>query len=223
VTVKKGFTLIEMMVACVIMTTALLGVYSCFKHFTAVEVRTSVRWNDRAAAEAIVAHLADTVEHGVILPGRQSVVLAEGEGDGGVDSLTCYMTVPGHDPGRRGQVGIQRRRYRWDFDAESDRSGTLELQTLYFAGTKNVSRIPGLEELSEEEVWDRVPAQTIGRRLDLWIKCKPLDDPQAEWQKEWRGSVGKVAFWIHVRVADETLEKIVVPRASTAIVAQEGG
>jgi len=214
-----GFTIVELLVASVVMSVALLGVYSIFAQAMQVQSQTSVRWNEQAAAEAMVAHFADVLERCVNLPEVPALVAGPDSAGEGYFLTCCATSGRGgsSDPLDRG--GIQRRRYRWGFGSEEDRAGTIEVQTLSLAGTKIVSVWGEMEGGTEEEIWSRVPATVVGRRVgSLSVLYRKCNDPQSTWQDHWRGNAGEVAIWIRVGVGGETVERLVVPQADGFLV-----
>jgi hypothetical protein len=139
----------------------------------------------------------------------------------GESFLLCFGTGSGCEGGIE-QAGLKRSRYRWNF-GDADRAGTIELQTMFFAGSRNLTPIDGLDELDEEHLWSKIPATVIGRRVsELSLQFKPLTGGDAAWQDQWKGPVGKVAISVRVSAGSQTVETIVVPRADTVPVGTEG-
>lgn len=64
---RGGFTLAELLVASVVLSMTLLGVYALFSQAMRAEGATAVRWRHRGAAEAVVAHLAGAFEEAMNL------------------------------------------------------------------------------------------------------------------------------------------------------------
>lgn len=219
---RRGFTIAELLVASMVITTALLGVYTLFKQAMAVESRAAVRWNEQAAAEALVRHIVEILEQCVNIPDTPAIVAGPDE-DGGTYSLTCVVVGSGFSGGRPEQVGLQRRRYRWNFDSDSGRTGTMELQTMYYAGTRNITAGAGHDELSEEEMWNRTPVEVIAKRVQhLSLRFRSLDDPQAPWQDRWNAPAGSVAVGVQAAVGGQSADAIVVPQVRGLVIEQEG-
>jgi len=194
----RAFTLAELLVASVVMSTALLGVNALFRHALDTEGRAAVRWHDRAAADRVAAHLAEAMAQSINLPEIPALVAeSDSETDGW---LVC-------------QVGLERRRYRWRV-VDGGPHCVLELQKMIVAGTRNLSQeAVGREETTSKQLWDRIGATVIASRLDgLSVRFKSLEAEAATWQSGWDGPVGQVIALIRVTVGDETVERAVHPR-----------
>ena len=199
-----GFTLAEFLVASVIMSAVLLGLNAVFQQTMDVEGRTTVRWNDRAAAEAVSSHLAETVEHCVNLPTIPALVIKSEDESSGY--LIC-------------QAGLQRRRYQWSTDYTKG-GCAVELQVMILGGTRNLT-FGGEQEETQNSAWGQVNAVRIGNGLKrILVRVKPLEDLSAEWKDRWEGNVGRIAVQIQVEAGDQTVERIVVPRASAEVLEQ---
>ena len=198
---RNGFTLAELLVASVVMATCLLGVSALFRQAMDVEGRASIRWNSRASAEAIASHLAATVENATNLPGIPAL-LAESDQEGN-RLLIC-------------QAGPQRRRYRW-YSIDAKQEYSLELRSMTYAGTQNVSVGHVSEDPDSQRAWNQVKATIIGKHIDsISVSFRPLKASSDTWRDRWKGSVGEVGVRIRVRVGQETVERIVVPQANTS-------
>ncbi len=200
---RSAFTLAELLVASVVMTTALLGVNALFQHAMGAEAQATIRWNERASAQAVAAHLAETVENVVNIPEISTLKIESYAEDAGL--LIC-------------QVGLKRNRYSWSMDV----SGTglsLMLQTMVFGGTANLTISPDLDEADHERAWDRIPAKVIATHLkSISVQSKLLEDSSTDWHDRWEGRSGKVAIKIEVQVGNQTAEQIIVPRTNTGFV-----
>lgn len=211
----RGFTLVELLVASVVVTTTLTGVYAVFQHAMKIEAQATLGWNNHAAAEAVVTHLAEALEHAVNIPNIPTI---EGGPDGehGEYSIKCMIVAPGY------RASLQRRRYRWGFNADSQKTGTIELQTMIYAGSKNVTPFSSRGQLSEQQAWDQVEPKLVGKYLDaVSIQYRPLDDAGSGWNGRWSGRAGKVAVRIRASVGGQAVERIVVPRANGLITHME--
>ena len=195
---RGGFTLAELLVASVVMSTALLGVNAMFRHALDTEGRAAVRWHDRAAADGVAAHLAEALAQSINLPEMPALVA---ESDSDTDGWVIC------------QVGLERRRYRWQM-VDSGPHCVLELQKMIVAGTRNLSQeAVGQEETTNRQIWGRIGATAIASRLDgLSVRFKSLESESATWQSDWDGPVGQVVALIQVTVGDETVERVAYPR-----------
>jgi len=224
-TKRFGFTITELVVVSVVMTTALLGVYTIFKQAIDVEAKASVKWNNHIAAEVVLDELSEALEYCVNLSEIKTLV-GTPNGEEGEYVLKCFMEGKGYNAGKIDQVGLQQRRYTWTFQSDSSWAGMVFLQTMCYAGATNITSISGLTELNESnesEMWSRLPSRLIGKGLSaLSIQFKSLESSDAKWQDNWNGPVGKVAVWIKVKVGDQTAERVVVPKNNTVTASPEG-
>ncbi len=199
---RSAFTLAELLVASVVMTTALLGVNALFQQAMGVEAQAAIRWNAHASAQAVAAHLAEAVEDIVNIPGM-SALKVEVNTEGGV--LIC-------------QSGLERRRYTWGMDG-SETAFSLKCQTMLFSGTANLTVDLEIDEIGKEKAWDGIAANVIATRLKgISVQVKPLKDRSTDWKDRWEGRSGKVAVRIEVQVGDHTEERIILPRATLDLV-----
>lgn len=217
-----GFTIVEIMVACVVVATALLGVYAVFKQSMEIEARASVSWARREAARAALYHLADAVERIVNVRGVPTLI-GERTQDGGY-SMTCFVGGQGGSAASKGRFPLQWRRYAWADAGEADSGGHLELQTIPMAGTGKIADIRNLQEIPQEELWLHVEPVVVASGLrQMSVRYSQLDDPASGWRNQWRGAVGGVAVRIGVKCGDEHVEQVVVPRANAPVLSLEGG
>jgi hypothetical protein len=195
----------------VIITTALVGLHALLQQALQAEATASVAWTDYAAADAVADHLCDVLQQAFSLPNVDALI-ADSDPEG-ASRLTC-VACNSSDPLNAGAV--QRCRYRWNFPAGDARAGTIQLQRLYYAGTKNISTIASVDESSDEATWARAEPTTIAQNLSaLSIHFRPLDG-EAE-SVAWKGPSGNVLIRIHVKVAQHEVERIVQPAVNTAM------
>jgi len=203
---RRGFTLAELLVASVVMSTALLGVNALFRHALDTEGQAAVRWQDRAAAGRAAEHLAEAMAQCVNLPEMNGLVA-------GSDSDTDGWIIC--------QVGLERRRYRW-YVADVGPGCVLELQKMVVAGTRNlcpVAASQGQAGPTGGQAWDRIEAKVIASRLDgLSILFKSLEGKSGDWRSDWDGPVGRVIALIRATVGNETVERAVRPLARGRLV-----
>lgn len=213
-TPRRSFTLVELVVAMVVVSVALVGVFGIFQAVLAVESRTSGRAEQRAAARPVLDHLCSVLGAAVNLPGRPS--LAGGVNDDGTCWLECVTFGPGgaadtHEP------GLQMRRYEWGGEKSPAAGLVLRVQTC--AGRANLTADPG-----DEGGWDRVPPRLVGGHFDsLSVRYRAAADEQAEWQDRYSGKCGQVAVRVSVAAGDELVERVVIPRAGADLVPEAGG
>jgi type II secretory pathway pseudopilin PulG len=220
--VRTAFTLTELIVVSVVMTTALLGVYTVFKQAIEVEAKATAKWRARASAEAVLNELTQAIEGCVNLPGITTLSGGPDTQTGGY-ALTCMVEGRGYDSARPDRSGVQRRRYRWTFDSNSPLAGTVSVQAMSYAGTVNITPVTGIAEMDESQAWDRLASEVIGQKLSgVSVLFRTTGSEDAKWEDRYGGSVGKVAVWVRVTVGDETAERVVIPQANGELVSQEG-
>jgi prepilin-type N-terminal cleavage/methylation domain-containing protein len=213
---QRGFTLVELVVAAVITSIALLGVYATFVAAANVEARTTARWEHRSAARAVADHIGGTIEGAVNLPGL-ATISGSPDGAGGY-TLEC-VTQP------RGASGapLLRRRYRWGATPSAGPASTnglqLQVQTLPYAGTKNLTAPGAGAAPAAEDVWAAMPPLTIASGLSsIEVTYRRAANPEAEWQNHFAGPAGRVAVRVVVRCGGETAERVFVPKTNAALV-----
>jgi prepilin-type N-terminal cleavage/methylation domain-containing protein len=218
----RGFTLTELLVANAVVAIALLGVYELFRQVVEVERASSRRWEDRAAAESIVDHLAEAMEHGVNLP-NESALAAEPD-ENGAAVVGCFTQTPMYWGVSMRDAGVSRRRYAWKGGDDPEQAGQLEVRVLTYGGAKNL--MPGVvEESDDAAVWNQVTPRVIGQHVDeMAITFRAIDEANNGWQDRGTWQAGQVVARIRVRVGQETVERIVMPRANgTAVAVKEEG
>lgn len=245
---RTAFTLVELLVGSVVVVIALTGIFALMKHATDAERRTALRWDDRAAAEAVASHLVIALERAVYPPGGG---IAAGPQEDGSMLLTFYTepltaqptqdapALPDGTPPQRpdptalaartgigvagGRPPLQRRRYHWNF-AEAERRGALELRTLLYAGATLLT--PGMSEVDpgDPQIWERLTASTVARGVQgISVEYRPAKDPDAEWMNRWHGPPEGVTVRVRVRVGDESVERIVTPHVGGTLLSSEEG
>lgn len=198
---RGGFTIVELLVASFIVTTALLGIYTTFKQALDVEKHTRNLWHDRTVSESITGELAETLENCINLSDVPTLVGKPG-------MLKCTMIDRGYGDRSLNHVGIGRHYYTWQ-------AGNIHRQILKYSGTQMVTPIEGQEELNEDQLWFHAPSQTIGKDLnEITVLYRKTDNPTAPWKNSWQGPAGNVAIWIRVSCRDQSTERIVTPWAN---------
>ena len=208
-----GFTLMEVLVASVVISVALLGVYALLQHALAAESRSAKEWRAHGQAQTLAAELADAIEQAVKTE-RIPALVAMADPSGSGDRLLTCMTNPSSAGG-----GYELRRYRWRPGADADHPGRLELQVMRYAGSVNLTdKTAAADESSEdaslsEEAWGRVPATVIGHDVDaLTVEFRSVGKRAAGWTSQWRGSA-PVTARVRVTIGDRSEEVVVTPKA----------
>lgn len=208
---RLAFTLVELIVASLIATTALIGIYEVLQQVAAAERRTTQRWTDHAAAEAVVAELAHAVEHAIQFTDLPCI---EG-GDVAGGSTQLILNVASSSPGdSRATAPIRRRRYLWSNLRDSATAGALLVQTIDCAGARDISNSTAARPgLMSEEVFADVPHVSIAQGIDkLTVRFRYLDASN-RWSDRYRGD-GAVLVWITVRSGTQEVERFARPRVT---------
>ena len=196
-----GFTLVELLIASVVVSTALTGIYALFRHAMDVEAKIALKWNEQDAAMTILDHLSEAITDVINLPNTKSIYLSSNS-EGGV--LIC-------------QTVTQRRRYRW-YRKEEETNFTLELQTIHFSGEKSISL--GVDWMGEDSqgVWENVAVTIIGQKIQsISLSCCSLKENSCNWKNNWNDMSGKVAFRLEIGVGSQVVSRTVVPKANAEV------
>jgi hypothetical protein len=209
------------MTACVITAVALLGVYAILQQAMAVEGRASASWSAREAAEAVVDHMAQSLEQAANDNDDRAIVGEPAGGEGGY-SMTCVVGPPGYSTNPGPWLGLEHRRYCWGAAVKDGKAGSVTLQTLHYAGARCISPAPNVEGLSETEIWNQVEPKIIATGIgSITVGYRKIGDSSGGWSSRWSGPAGNVAVSISVTAGGQTVERIVVPPANAKT--QAGG
>lgn len=216
-----GFTIVELMVASSVLTIALLGVYSIFHQAQHVEGRSSVRWQQQAAAEAVAEHLAQTLERTVNLSSSMPTLNAGPDEDGTHYQLTCVVgSAPGlYATGYR--PTIQWHRYRWPLERDED-GMSVSRQTTLWNGAVNVTAEQSGGALGDADPWAGTRSHVVASQVQgITLRFRRASDPEAQWRGRWSGPVGDVVIRIQVRVGQARAQRTVVPVPSGMLLDEE--
>lgn len=197
----RGFTIVELIVASVVVATALAGIYAIVRQVTSAEAVASTRWRERAAARAVADHLAGALEHAVNLPDLETRL-----GTNSSPYLVCTVATP---------TGLERRRYGWSADVAG--AGNLTLQVMPYAGTANVS-VARFDGVSGDGAWRDVPRTIIARNVDLSVATRAAGGSVADWSARWGGRVGGRLFRVRVTMQESDFERMVLSRCDADLV-----
>jgi len=188
--VAGGFTLVELLTACMIVSIALLGVHAIFRDALQTEQRLTLAWQDRQAAEAIVSHICQAVESAVEIADLPA--MKTGKEDNGLPFLECMTYSDARQP------TLQRRRYRWD-----NESGAIDLRTIPYCGSQPVS----LQVQTEEDPWPNIKPVTIGHDLKgLSIQFKTA---ASNWTDQYTRSDWPAIVRVNATVGTTSVERII--------------
>lgn len=198
---RAGFSLVELVFACLIASMIAGGVVGVFRMVSEVESRASKRWRDMADAAAAVDELTEALVSAVDLPGSPGVV---GVNDAGGARLTCMSAV-----GR----GLRRSRYTWP--SAPDGMAALIMQSIPHAGPQSLAPDAAPGELDPERAWDNAPSVAVTTRLnELRVSYRAAGDPKSDWKDHWEAPAAGVMVRIVARAGGVRLERYVRPRIS---------
>lgn len=226
----QGFTLVELMVASVIVSVALLGVFSLVRQASEVEARSHLVWRSRGPANAMADHLESALEHAVVsgdLGGGG--IQAQPDGNGGYRlRLLVAGAVYDHTPGEP-EGGTRWLEYRWypelkDENAAGDASSLsaddslayrVELRSALLAGDTLLNRDVSSRgnDAANEVDWDRIEPIVLAREFKS-VELAFRSVAEGQWQPRYEGSPGTVIARLRIRAGDETIERIIYPRVS---------
>jgi type II secretory pathway component PulJ len=219
----RAFTIVEFVVACIIVSVAMLGIHRTFHDLMKAEMNDGLRGNEQANAMAVLDHLERVLKSTVNVSVKmgdvemQSVVAGD-DVEPGCKVLTCWSYGTGFQPQKPQSVAMQRVRYRWSMQGHTD---VLDVRKMDWAGSQIIDS-HNLEELAETEAWSVLPVDVVATGIkQLSVDFKVLGDPDATWKNKWKGNVGKVAVRLIIKIGSTQLERIVIPSASVNSV--EGG
>lgn len=217
-TSRLGFTMVELLVATVVMSFTLLGVYTVFRQSLFLEESVTSRWRDRAEASVVADYLADHFEQAIRLDSYPLIRGGPIENEPGQE-LLC--TVSGGRPGLSNPTAAAIQRYRFAWGGNDKLEGQLDMQAIPFAGTTDLGLPEGTEdqEFSDTQRWALVPPIKIAEGIDsIQITYRPVDNPEADWKNRWASSDSLPLVRIRVRTGQYTAERFVVPKVTTPIV-----
>lgn len=198
---NHGFTLTELLIASVVVSTALTGIYALFRHAMGVEAKIALKWNEQNAAMTILDHLSETIIDVINLPNTKTIYLSSNS-EGGV--LIC-------------QTVTQRSRYRW-YRKDEEKNFTLELQTILFSGEKSISLGVDWNGEDSQGVWDNVAATIIGQNIqNISLSCCSLKETSCNWKDSWNDMSGKVAFRLEIGVGSQVVSRTIIPKADAEV------
>jgi prepilin-type N-terminal cleavage/methylation domain-containing protein len=218
-TTAQGFTFVELLVATVVMSMTLLGAYVVFGQATATERMISIRWRERAAAEAVADHLAHVIERCVMI-GQTPPLVARDLGDDGHELLIVYAGAGG-PRSQPADHAMQRRRYSWGSDRASP-GGHVQLQVMVLAGSLNLTLDDRQRQLPEVQQWDLIPAAIIGQGIDnLSLSYRAQGSSRSRWTTEWDDPERLPLVRIEVQIGQQFVERVVSPPVRGALVSKD--
>jgi len=211
---RQAFTIVELLVACVIVATALTGVYSVLRQVLVAEEQICSPRRGRALARSVGEHLAEALSRVVNASDEPTIALAP-TGAGGF-TLTILVGPSATDNLDKSRRALQWRHYCWSPSSEPGRRGILTLKTLNHAGTVNITPGVVLVEGGLEAAWSGRQGRIIAKEIDdLSVTFKRLPGPGPGWAGQ-RGLAGNVMVTVRVTVGDEHIKAVVVPAVNAA-------
>lgn len=204
---RRGFTVVELLVATTISATALLGVYALLSQAGRAERTMGAQWHDRAAAQAVVDEIAQTLEQAMNVL-KDIPAIAGGKANDG----TCWVECVTGRAWAEGSPGGYpcRVRYSYDPPGQVDQGVVVRKQTIRYSGGTCID--PGdLAEMPPADAWGLAPSQVVANRVsEVSVEFMPLEEPGL-WRDKFAGPSGKVAIRIVAAVGDRRAERVVVP------------
>jgi len=209
---------VELLVASVIVSIGLLGVYGVLKQAMAVYTRTGAAWSRRDAADAIADTLAEAVDNSIAVQNMPAV--AAKKLDRGWQCTVRGYCDSGMDSGV--DKGLLARRFTYQ-TPDDGRAGTLTVQSRQVAGRHDLNRSPDQAAVTVEQLWPDTPEQLIGREIDsLSIRYRPADG-SGGWSDEWNKKDKAVEADIRVTVGGQAAERSARQHAVPAKPSDEEG
>jgi len=219
---RAGFTLVELVVACVVVATALLGVYSLFAQAMGVIGNSSISWANRGAARATMDYMCEAIEQTVNIEGTSTLIGSRTKE--GRNALVCLVCAWQGETASGGGGVMEWHRYSWMDRAEGGEPIRLEFQRIPVAGSRRLVQAGEQEGPPEEAEWMGVEPVVIASGVEhLSLRYRGLGQENTDWQNTWDGRAGTVAVRVAVKCGDEHVECVTIPRAVGSLVPSRGG
>ena len=195
---RAGFTLVELLTTCVIVSIIAMGTYGLLGQTLRTETTANLRARASAVAVPVLEHLASAItqarECGNDLPSIQAE-----------PGMLTLLTSAGPDG------TSQRRRYSWRAGAHGNVS--LEMKSFYYAGATPLACGSGADSANEEAVWDGMEARTIATGLEqLKLEYLAMDVDRGRWSDKYEGAAA-VAVRVRLWSMGRMFERVIVPPA----------
>ena len=239
-----GFTAVELMVATVVSSLVVLGVYGVLRQAQAAERAVTEHWTGERLASSVAIRVAEVVDRAVALPGQPAVtggVTATGAAGSEVSPsgwlLLCV--APGSD---LGTAELERAGWLWRYDWEPEQDGPrlnggsgptkirLLRRRLPLSGSTLISPdMPtttaddagGSPSILPEAAWSAVPAEVVATGLDGFDAAFRLigGGNSGEWGGGWDASEeGVPLVRLRVRSGDANVTVVAGGRISGPLV-----
>jgi prepilin-type N-terminal cleavage/methylation domain-containing protein len=207
---RSGFTVVELMVALVIMAICLVGVSEILQRSVAVERETSGRAEARARLSAMVDEVASTLEQAFICKDGKSVNCDVSKD--GRHEMTCFV----ESSASQSAPFLKQKRYLWN-DADNSGSGSVAVAVQQRPLSSAKASQNQEADADPETIWNDVPAVVLIDGISSFsVEFRPIGKEGEHWRRKWDGSAGFVAR-IRAKAAGGILERIVVPHVSASL------
>lgn len=201
----RGFTLAELLMASLVISVALLGVYGLFKQTMEVEAKLTLDMYHQSRAEQVADFLADQMDRCINLKDVETLRAQSGE-QGSFVEFTAVgkgFTGEGFDT-----KGVVRQRLTWQLN-EAKSGYVVKRQIMKYAGKTNLT----FQDESQAD-WSALPATELFHQVDaLEIEFQDMEKSRGHWQKEYAGAVGTVAVRVKAASGERICQRIVLPAA----------
>jgi prepilin-type N-terminal cleavage/methylation domain-containing protein len=205
----KGFTVVELIVATVVMAIALLGVQATFNHLMEVEANKSVAWSDQAQVGAVADYFEQIIEQATPVHGFSAIQADTHE-------LVC-LAIPAASrsvPAIEGTTAMYR--LRWgDQVAEA---GTIEQQRVLLSGDQIISpRNPDIA-VDDPAFWQQYASSLVASGVSsIGLRFRAIGAPDdVPWTDKWAGNPGSIEVRISVRIGTVSAQRRVFPSITGA-------
>ena len=217
---RRGFTVVEILMASFVVSLAMTGIYTVFFQALQTEKDITVASADRQSAEAVAAYLSQAVESAVRIGDIPAV-----SGGPGAESrayvMSC-MTQKSVFTAGGWKQSLRRVRFTWRNPDPDEPGQALGMQEIVYAGTQNLSLPAGLRTGDEEVDWSGAPTQTIAESsCELSVAYRPVSPSLGVWQGIWSDPNRRVQVRIQVKVGEQTVERTATCHADVAAAEKE--
>ena len=194
-TLRAGFTLVEILMASLLLVMVAGGAYSALRQALEVERRFNEHWRSKQSGDGIVEHLSSAIESAVNV-GRTATILECAE-TGETGTFQCAVAT---------RASGELRRYTWE---ERDGDVRLFLQIVPLAGSVRTDSTAPLPTTPAE--WSTVTSREIGRTHSIVIE---IQTQSGTWSRNWNGGIRSKLFRLRVRVGGTSSERLAFSRVT---------
>lgn len=214
---RYGFTMVELLVATVVMSFTLLGVYTVFRQSLLVEESVTSSWRERSEASVVAEYFVNYLQRAVQLDNYPLIQGGPMENKRGYELIfTASGSTP--NPSEPTRAALQRCRFTWGGEEEFE--GVLTVQVIPLAGTTDLGLSAAAQGQAFDDMqrWALTPTVVIADGIDdISIDYRPADDPAADWTNRWQSEDTTPLIRVRVVRGLYTTERHVVPRVTQAL------